>query len=240
MSAVTRESLLVYSTIGIILLVYGVTSYLKSPQTFLLTASLLQFPLILILVYFLTGIVVSYTSVYQEKELLNEHYRELEVLNRVALSIGEHGDLSRFLLRLSKLLSETFELERCTAILMDSKESNCYMVSSDDFPEKESKVINLEDFPILKESLQAQEICEQRDSPLPMQTTCKCILKKVPLSFKGKRLGTLYLRANTLKDSLTRREDYFLEILGRITTLAISNAKRSIEKSMVLENMIDL
>ena len=240
MSAVTRKSLLVYSTIGTILMVYGLTSYLKSPQTFLSTASLLQFPFILILAYFLTGIVVSYTTVYQEKELIEEHYRELEVLNSVALSIGEHGDLSRFLFRLSTLLSETLELERCTAILMDSKESNCYMVSSDDFHEGESKIINVEDFPLLKESLQTQENGEQRDSPLPLQTTCKCILKKVPLSFHGKKLGTLYLRANTLKNSLTRREDYFLEVLGRITAIAISNAKRSVEKSVVIENMIDL
>ncbi len=240
MSAVTHKSLFVYSTFGFILVVYGVTSYLKSPQTFFSTPSLLQFPFIIILALFFRGVVVSYNRVYQEKELLKEDYRELEVLNSVALSIGQSKDLSRFLFRLSKLLSEMLGLERCTAILMDSKDSHCYMVSSDDLPKDESKVIRVEDFPNLKESLQAEDIVEQGNSPLPLSANSKYILKKIPLSFKGKKLGTLYLRANTLKDSLTRREEYFLEVLGRITSIAILDAERTMEKSMVFEQVIDL
>jgi hypothetical protein len=40
-SAIIRKALLVYSSFGIILVAYGVTSYLKSPQTLLETTSLL-------------------------------------------------------------------------------------------------------------------------------------------------------------------------------------------------------
>jgi hypothetical protein len=135
-SAITRKAYLVYSTFAIILLAYGITSYLKSPSAFFETASLLKFPFIFIIAIFFRGMVVSYNRIYHEKELLMEDYRELEVLNSVALSIGQHKDFYRFLSRMSKLLTDKLGLERCTAIFMDSNENHCYMVSSDDLPEE--------------------------------------------------------------------------------------------------------
>ncbi len=235
MSAICRKAILVYSTFVTILIAYGVTSYMKSSQTFFSTHSLLQFPFILILAIFFRSLVVSYNRVCQEKELLKEDYRELEVLNSVALSIGEHRDLSRFLFRLSSLLSEMLGLERCTAILMDSKEENCYMVSSDDLPGEGSSAINVADFPTFKESLKSEEIPEERELPLPLQDASRHILKKIPLTFRGQKLGTLYLRASTPKHSLTHREEYFLGALGRITAMGILNAQRS----TVLEKTAD-
>ncbi len=236
MAAITRKAIFVYSTFGIILVAYGVTSYIQSPQTFFSTHSLLQFPFILILAIFLRGMIVSYNRICQEKELLKEDYRELEVLNSVALSIGEHGDLSRFLFRLSGLLSEMLGLERCTAIYMDSKEDNCYMVSSDDLPGKRSDIINVADFPTLKESLRSEEISEEGEFPSPLEDASRHILKKIPIFFKETNLGTLYLRASTPKQTLTRREEYFLGALGRITAIAILDAQRS----LVLEKAVDL
>jgi len=236
-SAITRKALLVYSTFGIILVVYGITSYLKAPQTFFSTASLLQFPFIIILALVFRGMVESYNRVYYEKELLKEDYRELDVLNSVALSIGQDGDLSGFLFKLSGLLSEKLGLLRCTAIFMDSKENTCYMVSSDDLPEKEPLIIDVKNYPALKESLKSEEILEEKENgfPLPFEATSKYILKKIPVSFKKNMLGTLYLRANTPKRNLTHREEYFLRILGRITALAILDLGRS----PVLENVVE-
>jgi hypothetical protein len=240
-SATTRKVLLVYSTFGLILAAYGVTSYIKSPQTFFETTSLLQFPFIFIIGLFFRGIVESYNRVYQEKELLKEDYRELEVLNSLALSIGEDRDLSGFLLKLSKLLSEKLVHCRCTAIFMDSNEDYCYMLSSDDSPEKECFIIDVKKFPTLKESLKSDEIFEEKekDSPLPIGATSKYILKKIPISFKKKTLGTLYLRANTLKRSLTHREEYFLQILGRITAIAILDVERSLMLEKIFGKEVD-
>jgi hypothetical protein len=235
MSAISRKAILVYSTFVIILIAYGVTYYIKSPQTFFTTRSLLQFPFIFILAILFRGMVVSYNRVYHEKELLKEDYLELEVLNSVALSIGQHRDLSRFLFRLSSLLSEMLGLERCTAILMDSSENNCYMVSSDDLPGEGSNIINVTDFPTLKESLKSEEISVEGKLPLPLQGASWHILKKIPITFKGKNLGTLYLRASSPKNSLTHREEYFLGALGQITAIAILNAQRS----MVFGKIID-
>ncbi|MGA2938368.1 MAG: GAF domain-containing protein [Syntrophobacteraceae bacterium] len=236
MSAISRKAILVYSTFGIILIAYGVTSYLKSYQAFFSTHSLLQFPFILILAIFFRSMVISYNRVHQENELLKEDYRELEVLNSVALSIGEHKGLSHFLFRLSSLLSEMLGIERCTVMLMDSKEDNCYMVSSDDLPGEGSNIINVADFPTLKESLKREEIPEEGEFPLHFQDASKHILKKIPIAFNGKNLGTLYLRASTPKHSLTHREEYFLGALGRITAIAILNVQRS----KVLEKIIEL
>jgi nitrate/nitrite-specific signal transduction histidine kinase len=190
----------------------------------------------LILAIFFRGMVISYNRVHQENELLKEDYRELELLNSVALSIGEHRGLSRFLFRLSRLLSEMLGLERCTVMLMDSKEDNCYMVSSDDLPGEESNIINVADFPTLKESLKLEEIPEEGEFPLHLQGASRHILKKIPITFKGKNLGTLYLRASTPKHCLTHREEYFLGALGRITAIAILNVQRF----MVLEKIIEL
>jgi hypothetical protein len=228
-SAITRKALLVYSTFGIILVVYGTTSYIKAPQTFFSTASLLQFPFIIILALVFRGMVESYNRVYQERELLKEDYRELDVLTSVALSIGQDSDLSGFLFKLSMLLSEKLGLRRCTAIFMDSEEDTCYMVSSDDLPEKEPLIIDVKNYPALKESLKSEEISEEKEDslPLPFEATSKYILKKIPVSFKKNMLGTLYLRANTPKRSLTHREEYFLQVLGRITALAILDLGRS-------------
>jgi hypothetical protein len=129
--------------------------------------------------------------VYQEKELLKEDYRELEVLNSVALSIGEDKDLSGFLLKLSKLLSEELVHCRCTAIFMDSKEDICYMVSSDDSPENDCLIIDVKKFPTLRESLKSDNIFEEKekDFPLPIGATFKYILKKSQFPLRKKRWG---------------------------------------------------
>jgi hypothetical protein len=226
-SAITRKAFFVYSTFGIILLAYGVTSYLKSPGAFFETASLLRFPFIFILATFFRGIVVSYNRVYQEKELLKADYQELEVLNSVALSIGQYNDLPPFLFKLSKLLSEKLGIERFTVLFMDRKEDNCYMVSSDDLPGEESHVINLKKYPAFKESLKSEKISQDETLPPPLQETSRYILKKIHIAFKEKKLGTLYLRANTPMRSLTRREEYFLQVLGRITAIAILDVERA-------------
>jgi len=234
-SAITRKTFLVYSTFGIILLAYGIMSYHRSPWTFFETASLLQFPFIFILAIFFRGIVVSYNRIYQEKELLKADYQELEVLNSVALSIGQYDDLFPFLFKLSRLLSEKLRIEHFTVFFMDRKEDNCYMVSSDDSPGKHSHIINLKKYPALKESLKSEEISQDEDLPTALQETSSYILKKIPIAFNEKELGTLYLRANTPMRSLTRREDYFLQLLGRIIAIAILD----VERAMVLKELMD-
>ena len=234
-SAITRKAFLVYSTFGIILLAYGVTCYIKSPSAFFKTASLLQFPFIFILAIFFRGIVVSYNRVYQEKEFLKADYQELEVLNSVALSIGQYNDLFPFLFKLSKILSEKLGIKHFTVFFMDRKENNCYMVSSDDPPGKQSRVINLNKYPALKESLKSENISQDEGLPPPLQETSRYILKKIRIAFKEKELGTLYLRANTPMRSLTRREEYFLQILGRITAMAILD----VERAMVFKELKD-
>ncbi len=234
-SAITRKAFLVYSTFGIILMAYGIMSYLRSPGTFFETASLLQFPFIFILAIFFRGIVVSYNRIYQEKELLKSDYQELEVLNSVALSIGQYNDLFPFLFKLSKLLSEKMGIKRFTVFFMDRKQDNCYMVSSDDSPGRKSHVINLKKHPALKESLKSERISQDEDLPPPLQETSRYILKKIPIAFNAQELGTLYLRADTPIRGLTRRENYFLQLLGRIIAVAILD----VERAMVLKELMD-
>jgi hypothetical protein len=109
------------------------------------------------------------------------------------------------------------------------------MVSSDDSPGKHSHIINLKKYPALKESLKSEEISQDEDLPTALQETSSYILKKIPIAFNEKELGTLYLRVNTPMRSLTRREDYFLQLLGRIIAIAILD----VERAMVLKELMD-
>ncbi|MFZ2445237.1 MAG: hypothetical protein WAW37_02675 [Syntrophobacteraceae bacterium] len=108
-------------------------------------------------------------------------------------------------------------------------------LQSPDLPDQECHTINLRNFPALQESLNSEEVSAEEATRLPLDVACKYILKKIPLSFKEQKLGTLYLRANTPMRSLTRREEYFLQILGRITAIAILDVR----KSLLYDEMID-
>ncbi len=98
----------------------------------------------------------SYNRIFQEKETLTEDYRELEVLTEVAQSIEQDRNLPKFLLTLTQIMTNKFELQRCTAVYMDPKEETGCMVSSDDSPEKQPLLLDLKKYPALKESLKRE------------------------------------------------------------------------------------
>ncbi|MGC1404517.1 MAG: hypothetical protein WA974_16490 [Thermodesulfobacteriota bacterium] len=223
-AAASRRAKLLYSAFGLILVVYGVSLYLKYPEKFLETDTLLRFPFIFIVTFFFHGMVESYNRIFREKELLQEDYRELEVLTEVAQSIEQDRNLPKFLLTLTQLLTNKFELKRCTAIYMDQKEEIGYMVSSDDNPEIEPLLLELKNYPALKESLKTERTDEKSEGLPPLSVSpSPYILKTIPLIFRHKALGTLHLRANTPQRHLTHREKFFLDRLAHITGMAIYN-----------------
>lgn len=223
-AAASRRALLLYSALGLILVIYGVSLYLKAPGKFLETDTLLRFPFIFIVTFFFHGMMESYNRVFEEKETLAGDYRELEVLTEVAQSIEQDRNLPNFLLTLTQIMTSKFKLQRCTAVYLDPKEESGCMVSSDDNPEKEPLLLDLIKYPNLKESLKKENISEDAESDSPLSAyPSRYILKTLPLDFREKRLGTLYLRANTPRRQLTHREEFFLGSLTHITAMAIFN-----------------
>jgi len=223
-AAASRRAKLIYSTFGLILIVYGISLYFKSPEKFMETDTLLRFPFIFIVTFFFHGMVESYNRIFQEKEILQEDYRELEVLTEVAQFIGQDKNIPKFLLALTQTLTNKFGLQRCTAIYMDKKEETGLMISSDDNPEKAPLLLDLKKYPTMKESLKAERTSGESEALSSLSTSpSKYILKTIPLVFRRKNLGSLYLRANTPQRQLTHREEYFLGRLAHITALAIYN-----------------
>ncbi|OGP51511.1 MAG: hypothetical protein A2Y79_08345 [Deltaproteobacteria bacterium RBG_13_43_22] len=223
-AAASRRAKLLYSALGLILIVYGISLYLKEPGKFLETNTLLRFPFIFIVTFFFHGMMESYNRIFQEKEILKEDYRELEVLTEVAQSIGQDRNLPKFLLTLTQLMANKFELQRCTAVYMDRDEEIGYMVSSDDSPEKGPLLLELKKYPALKESLKREHQSGESESlPHLTESPSKYILKTIYLDFHQKNLGTLYLRANTPQRRLTHREEFFLSSLAHIAAMAIFN-----------------
>ena len=160
----------------------------------------------------------SYNRLLLEKETLREDYLELEALTEVAQSIGRGKRFSDFLLQLTRIICEKFSIIRCSAIFVDSRERSGLMVSSNDSPKMEPMVLDLARFPAIRKSLKAGKPFGNAED----QKAQSNLLKAMPLSFDQKRLGTLYLWANTIKQQLTHREEYFLDRLGQITSLALS------------------
>jgi nitrate/nitrite-specific signal transduction histidine kinase len=176
---------------------------------------------------FFHGMVESYNRIFREKEVLEEDYRELEVLMEVAQSIEQDRNLPKFLLTLTQLLTNKFKFKRCTSIYMDQKEEMGYMVSSNDNPEKNPLLLDLKNYPALKESLKIEPTDGKSGGLSPLsESPSQYILKTIPLSFRNKTLGTLYLRANTPQRKLTHREEFFLGRLAHITGMAIYNFER--------------
>ncbi len=223
-AAASRRAKLLYSAFGLILIVYGISLYLKAPEKFLETNTLLRFPFIFIVTFFFHGMMESYNRIFQEKETLTEDYRELEVLTEVAQSIEQDRNLPKFLLTLTQIMTNKFELQRCTAVYMDHKEETGCMVSSDDSPEKQPLLLDLKKYPALKESLKKERTSGETEVESPLsENPSRYILKTISLDFRHKNLGTLYLRANTPQRRLTHREEFFLNSLAHIAAMAIFN-----------------
>jgi K+-sensing histidine kinase KdpD len=223
-AAASRRAKLLYSAFGLILVVYGVSLYLKAPEKFLETDTLLRFPFIFIVTFFFHGMMESYNRVFREKEILSGDYRELEVLMEVAQSIEQDRNLPQFLLTLTQIMTSKFKLQRCTAVYMDPKEESGCMVSSNDSPEKQPLLLDLKRYPALRESLKKENISgDAETNSLLSANPSRYILKTLSLDFREKKLGTLYLRANTPQRQLTHREEFFLSSLAQIAALALFN-----------------
>ncbi len=223
LAATSRRLKLIGSAFGLILVIYGTSLYLKSPNDFWSTGTLLRFPFLFIVTFFFYGMIESYNRLLLEKEILREDYLELEALTEVAQSIGQGKRFSDYLLQLTRIICEKFSIVRCSAIFVDSREKSGLMVSSNDSPETEPIVLDLARFPAIKKSLKAgKPFGNAEDRGAFGQKSQPSLLKTMPLSFDHKKLGTLYLWINTLKQQLTHREEFFLERLGQITSLALS------------------
>lgn len=131
-AAASRRAYLLYIALGLIMAVYGTALYLKDPKVFLTTDNLLRFPFLFIVTLFFHGLLESYNRIFREKEVLSEDNRELEALTEVARSIAETGNLPKFLLTMTKILTIQLNLKRCTAVYVDEKEEMACMVSSND------------------------------------------------------------------------------------------------------------
>jgi PAS domain S-box-containing protein len=225
-SAFTQKTKYIYFSTGLLIVSYGISSFLRYPQFFSDPSFLLRFPFIFVVSFFFSLMIESYNRVRQEKELLKEDYRELEVLTDLAQSIAQNKNPTDFQFKLVKTLGDKLSVKRCMSILVDKMEKQARIVSSDDPLEKAPLIIDLKRYPSLIESLH-KDTGEIMEHMLPDdRTVSRYILKELPLLYQGEKLGFLYLRVNTPHLKLTHREEYFLSCLSQITAAAIYNLEK--------------
>jgi K+-sensing histidine kinase KdpD len=231
-AAASRRAYLLYAALGLILTVYGTALYVKDPVAFGAANNLLRFPFLLVVTFFFHGMIGSYNRMVQEKEILAEDNRELEALTEVARSIAETGNLPKFLLTMTKILTTKLDLKRCTAVYVDHEEGTGCMVSSNDKADAPPLWLDLKKMPALKESLKREQPPEGEDLSGDLS---RYSIKTIPIVFRHRPLGTLYLRASTPKPRLTHREEFFLERLAAITAMAVHNF--GMERPLILQEV---
>jgi len=222
-AAFTQKTKFVLFSSGLLILGYGIFSFLKYPQFFKEPIFLLRFPFILVISSFFITMIETYNRLEQRQKLLKEDMRELEVLTEIAQSIGRNKNLPDFLINLTQTLCNQLRIRRCMAILVDNREEMARMVSSDDSPEKGPFLIDLKKYPSLKESLRKELGEFVEDHVSGKENVSGYVLKKMPVIYQEKNLGTLYLRVYTPHRKLTHREENFLSRISQITAMAINN-----------------
>jgi hypothetical protein len=225
-ASITRKAKFLYFSSGLILTGYALYSYFTRPLFFREPFFLLRFSFILIIPFFFNRMIESYNRLRQEKEILNEDYRELEVLTELAQSIGHNKKIGDYLVKLNKILSEKLLLDRCTSILVDRQGREARICFSDDNPANDLISIDLGKTPSFKESLHKNlEHPSEGINPDGIAVS-RYMLKEIPLFYHEESLGVLYLRVNTPHLRLTHREEYFLARLSEITATALYNLEK--------------
>lgn len=234
-ASLTQRAKFLYFSAGLLLISYGLYSYLKAPLFFMEPVFLLRFSFIFVVIFFFNLMIESYNRVRQEKDLLKEDYRELEILSELAQSIGQHKRLADYLFGLNQILCQKLPIERCTSILVDKQGKEARISFSDDIPENELTVIDLLKTPSFKASLHKNREASTREGSSGSKAISGYSLKQMPLWYNEERLGTLYLRVNTPLPRLTHREAFFLNRLAKITATALNN----LERTRVLEKPVE-
>lgn len=222
-ASVTQKAKFLFFSAGLLLISYAMYSYIKTPHFFMEPVFLLRFSFIFVVSFFFNLMLKSYNQIRQEKDLLKEDYRELEILAELAQSIGQNQRLKDYLVRLNQTLCQKLQIERCTSILVDKKGQEARICFSEDDPEDDLLLIDLQKIPSFKDSLDKDLEEATRDSLAGPKAVPRYILKQIPLFYNNESLGTLYLRVNTPNRQLTHREIFFLNRLAKITALAIHN-----------------
>ncbi|MBI4764100.1 MAG: hypothetical protein HY787_05785 [Deltaproteobacteria bacterium] len=226
-ASVTQKSKFLYLSAALLLASYAIYSYNKHLYFFKDPLFLLRLSFFFVASFFFNLMIQSYNRLRQEKEILNEDYRELEILTELAQSIGQNQKIADFLVKLNQTLCEKLHIKRCTSILVDKLGKEAQVCFPDNSPENNLITIDLEKTPSFKESLQHN--LEQLSENLTPRgkVVSRYVLKEIPLLCRKEKLGILYLRINTPHRRLTHREEFFLSRLSKITATAIYNMEKS-------------
>lgn len=226
-AALAQKAKFIYFSAALLLASYAGYAYYKNPYFFKDPLLLLRFSFLFVVSFFFNLMIQSYNRLRQEKEVLTENYRELEVLTELAQSIGRNKNIAEFLVRLNQTLCEKLLIDRCTSILVDKLGQKARICFSDEYPENDLVTIDLEKTPSFKESLHQNMEQPSEDLTPGGKVVSRYVLKEIPLFYQKENLGVLYLRINTPHRRLTRREEYFLSRLSEITASAIYNLEKS-------------
>jgi PAS domain S-box-containing protein len=177
--------------------------------------------------------------------------RELRVLVRILETVSSSLDLHEVALTIVSQIASIIPAVRCSMLFVDPEGQRCHVLASHDDPQVSMLEIDLRKYPEVRRAIESGSPVLVSDvSAEPMLAEISSTLERmnfrsilvVPLTFHGKVLGTICLKAAQAKDLLTDAELRFCTAVARASANALQNAllhDRVREASQKLSRILD-
>ncbi len=158
---------------------------------------------------------------------------ELRVLVRILETVSSSLDLHEVALTIVSQIATVIPAVRCSMLFVDPEGQRCHVLASHDDPQLSMLEIDLRKYPEVRRAIESgspvlvSDVCQE-----PMLAEIGSKLERmnfrsilvVPLTFHGKVLGTICLKAAQAKDTLTDAELRFCTAVARASANALQNA----------------
>ncbi len=167
---------------------------------------------------------------YEEVERDN---RDLETILEITTAIGGTLDASQILEVIVDKVADVIGATRCSIVLIADDEEGYVLVSHED-PNVRDLKIDLKKYPEIREVIRTRTPLALTDMVNhPLMHEVKGLIKElestsilvVPIVFKERVLGTLFLRARRRDGGFSKREVEFCQIVANASCQALKNAK---------------
>ncbi len=171
-----------------------------------------------------------------EKELLaqlKDELKELEVISELTQLITSSLDPKEILYRIVKQISDTINVTRCSIVRVDWMRRHAFVVATFEDPNLTGIKLNLRKYPEIMEALISRKPVVIKDILTdPLMRAVKDVLQPmgirsilvIPIVFREKVIGTLFLRTSVKGRSFSENEVRLLNAIASASANALYNA----------------
>ena len=164
---------------------------------------------------------------------LKEEIRELKIINEFTQIISSTLDSKELLYLIVKKIAEIMPVTRCSIIRIDWIHNYAFVVATFETPDISMMKLNLKKYPEIVEALKKKKpILIKNISTDPIMKSVKDIVSPLgirsilvmPIIFKQKVIGTLFLRTSRRRHSFTESEMRLLKTISDSSANTLYNA----------------